>query len=141
MARYVEDRVLTLPIIAGVDWYDPAIVPMPLGDPQAVTLQGLRVALYTNNGIMAATPDTAAAGHRAATALTAAGALVHEDRPAILERAEELVNNLWASDGDAWVRRRLQQAGTTAIHPRLQKRLEEARPLSRDPLGSVWCGR
>jgi amidase len=79
----VEDLVLTLPIIAGVDWSDPAIVPMPLGDPQAVPLKDLRVALYTDNGLMAATPDTVAAVHRAATALTEAGAWVHEDRPAV----------------------------------------------------------
>jgi len=31
MARYVEDLILTLPIIAAVDWRDPAIIPMPLG--------------------------------------------------------------------------------------------------------------
>jgi amidase len=44
LARYVEDLALILPILAGVDWSDPAIVPMPLGDPQAVPLKGLRVA-------------------------------------------------------------------------------------------------
>ena len=30
MARYVEDLILTLPIISGADWIDPAIVDMPL---------------------------------------------------------------------------------------------------------------
>jgi amidase len=130
LARYVEDLVLTLPLICGPDWQDPAMVPMPLGNPQAVTVRGLRVALYTDNGVMAVTPDTAAAVHRAATALTEAGAVVHEDRPAMLERAEALYNNLPDADGRAWVRRLLQRAGTTAIHPQLQKRLEDARPLS-----------
>jgi amidase len=130
LARYVEDLVLTLPIIAGVDWSDPAIVPMPLGDPQTVPLKGLRVARYTDNGILAATPDTVAAVHRAATALTEAGAWVHDDRPALLEQAEALYNTLSDADGRAWVRRLLQQAGTTAAHPRLQQRLEDAKPLS-----------
>jgi amidase len=130
LARYVEDLVLTLPLIAGVDWSDPAVVPMPLGDPQTVPLKGLRVARYTDNGLMAATPDTVAAVHRAATALTEAGAWVHDDRPALLERAEALYNTLSDADGRAWVRRLLQQAGTTAIHPRLQQRLEDAKPLS-----------
>jgi amidase len=130
MARYVADLVLTLPLIAGVDWYDPAVVPMPLRQPQTVTLQGLRLAMHTHNGIMAATPETVAAVHRAAAALTEAGALVHEDRPAVLERTADLSNNLSASDGRAWVRRLLQQAGTQDVHPWLQKRLEEARPLS-----------
>jgi amidase len=137
LARYVEDLVLTFPIIAGVDWSDPAIVPMPLGDPQAVPLQGLRVAQYTDNGILAATPDTVAAVHRAATALTEAGALVHDDCPAGLERAAALYNTLSEGDGRAWVRRLLQQAGTTAIHPRLQQRLEDATPLRVDDFTAV----
>jgi amidase len=137
LARYVEDLVLTFPIMAGVDWSDPAIVPMPLGDPQAVSLQGLRVARYTDNGILAATPDTVAAIHLAATALTEAGALVHDDRPAGLERAAALYNTLSEGDGRAWVRRLLQQAGTTAIHPRLQQRLEDATPLRVDDFTAV----
>jgi amidase len=129
LARSVEDLGLILPIIAGVDWCDPAIVPMPLGDPQAVSLQGLRVARYTDNGLLAPTSETVAAVQRAATALTEAGAHVHDDRPPLLERAEALYNALSDADGRAWVRRLLQQAGTTAVHPRLQQRLEEARPL------------
>jgi amidase len=129
LARSVEDLGLILPIIAGVDWCDPAIVPMPLGDPQAVSLQGLRVALYTDNGILAATADTVAAVQGAATALTEAGARVHDDRPPLLEQVEAVYNALSDADGRAWVRRLLQRAGTTAIHPRLQQRLEAATPL------------
>ena len=45
----MSDSLLTLPIIAGVDWRDPAIVPMPLGDPKAVNITGLRIAMYTDN--------------------------------------------------------------------------------------------
>ncbi len=130
MARYVEDLALTLPIIAGVDWRDPAIVPMPLGDPNAIGLKGLRVAMHTHNGVMAPTLETAAAVQAAAEALAQAGADVQEDRPAILEQTAELSNNLSGSDGRAWVRRLLEQAGTTEIHPWLRRRLEEARPLS-----------
>src|SRR5206468_535876 len=32
MARFVDDLILTLPLVAGVDWRDPAIVPAPLYD-------------------------------------------------------------------------------------------------------------
>lgn len=49
MARYVEDLALALPIISGPDWRDPAIVPMPLGDPGAIDLKSLRVAVHTCN--------------------------------------------------------------------------------------------
>src|SRR2546426_11277021 len=58
MARYVEDLILTLPILAGVDWRDPATIPMPLDDPRNVELKSLRVAFYTDNGIMSPTHET-----------------------------------------------------------------------------------
>ena len=127
LARYVEDLSLILPIIAGVDWRDPAIVPMPLGDPKAVSITGLRVAMYTDNGIMSPTPETAAAVHAAAAALVEAGARLEADRPALLERTADLANNLSGGDGRAWVRRLLQRAGTTEVHPLLQQRFDEAK--------------
>src|SRR5215813_7308318 len=46
LARRVEDLKLILPIIAGPDYIDAAIVPMPLGNPDSVNLRGLRVAFY-----------------------------------------------------------------------------------------------
>lgn len=129
MARYVADLWLPLSIMAGVDWRDPAIVPMPLGNPHNVRLQGLRVAMHTDNGIMTPTPETIAVVHQAGAALSAAGLVVTEDRPAVLSRAMDLANALSSADGRAWVRRLLLQSGTTAIHPWLQRRLEEARAL------------
>jgi hypothetical protein len=64
MARFVEDLILTLPIIAGIDWCDPSVVPMPLGDPRAVNLGSLRLAFHTDNGIASATSDTVAVINR-----------------------------------------------------------------------------
>ena len=58
MARYVEDLILTLPILAGVDWRDPATIPMPLGESRDVELKSLRVAFYTDNGILTPTFET-----------------------------------------------------------------------------------
>lgn len=127
MARFVEDLALTLPIIAGVDWRDPAIVPMPLGAPQAVNLRRLRVAMHTDNGIKTPTPEIVAAVQAAAAALTEAGMTVVEDRPAALARAADLANNLSSADGRAWTRRLLDKAGTTELHPWLQRRIAEAR--------------
>ncbi len=129
LARYVADLSLILPIIAGIDWRDPAIVPMPLGDPKAISIQGLRVAMHTDNGIMAPTPETAAAVRAAAVALAEAGARVEEDRPAMLEGTADLANNLSGGDGRAWVRRLLQHAGTVEIHPLLQRRFDEAKTI------------
>ena len=36
LARFVEDLALVLPVISGIDRQDTAIVPMPLGDPEAI---------------------------------------------------------------------------------------------------------
>jgi amidase len=130
MARYVEDLRLILPIIAGVDGIDPGIVPMPLTEPQQVNLQGLRVAVHTDNGIKTPTPEISAAVRSAAQALAAAGLAVTEDRPAALPRTFELSRQLSGGDGRAWVRRLLAQAGTSTIHPWLQRRLDESQPLS-----------
>jgi amidase len=129
MARYVEDLILTLPIIAGVDWRDPGIVPMPLGDPDAVDLRSLRVAMHTDNGIKTPTPEIAAAVQTAAAVLADAGIAITADRPVALARAFELSSQLSGGDGRAWVRRLLSKAGTTAIHPWLIRRLDEAQPL------------
>jgi amidase len=52
MARFVEDLRLLLPIICGPDWRDPAVVPMPLGDPSDVEIQNLRIAVHTDNGVL-----------------------------------------------------------------------------------------
>ena len=128
-ARYVEDLKLTLPIIAGVDSWDPAIVPMPLGDPEALDLKSLRVAVHTNNGIMKPTPETADAVNRAALALEDIGIAVQEDLPEAIVGSAELSNSRSGADGRAWVRRLLDRAGTTEVHPWLQKRLDESEPM------------
>src|SRR5215831_6764265 len=78
MARYVEDLILTLPILSGVDWRDPAIVPMPLDDAGKVELKNLRVAFYTENGIIAPTPETSEIVRNVVHALEDAGMVVEE---------------------------------------------------------------
>lgn len=112
MARYVEDLITALPIIAGLDWRDPHVVEMPLGDPDEVSLEGLRVAFHTDNGIRTPTRETNLVVRRTANALSAAGAAVEEGRPPGLEEANEVTNRLWYPDGGAWVQRMLDAAGT-----------------------------
>jgi amidase len=128
MARYVEDLALTLPILAGVDWRDPATIPMPLADPSAVELKHLRVAFYTENGIMTTTSETIEAVQTAVHALANAGARVEEAQPEGIEQSYELFRDLFAADGGAGVQRLLQMAGTTEIHPFLQQFGELLRP-------------
>ncbi len=81
MARHVEDLALVLPIIAGPDGVDPTVVPASLGDPNTVTLRGLRVAFHTDNGLYPATSETVETVRNAAYALADAGLSVTEDCP------------------------------------------------------------
>jgi amidase len=87
MARYVDDLAPLLRIIAGPDNVDPAVVPMPLADPDEVDLSALRVAFYTNDGISDPTGETQTVVTTAANALAGTGASVEEGRPPGLERA------------------------------------------------------
>ncbi len=128
MARYVEDLILTLPILSGVDWRDPAIVPMPLDDAGKVELKNLRVAFYTENGILAPTPETIETVRSAVHALDDAGTVVMEARPADIEQSYALFRDLFAADGGAGVQRLLQTAGTTEVHPFVQQFGELLRP-------------
>jgi amidase len=113
MARCVDDLSLLLPLIAGPDWIDPAIVPMPLGNPGAVNLKGLRIAFHTDNGVLAPTQETVATVRTAAQALAEGGTLVEEARPEGIEQIYELAMGLYFADGGAAIWRLLQEAGTT----------------------------
>jgi amidase len=130
MARYVEDLILTLPILSGVDGRDSATVPMPLDDPGNVELKSLRVAFYTDNGIMTPTPETIGIVRSAVNALADAGAFVEEARPADIEQSYMFFRDLFAADGGAGVQRLLQTAGTTEIHPFVQQFSEMLRPYA-----------
>ena len=129
MARFVEDLFEPLRVIAGPDWPDPAMVPMPMGDPDEVDVTTLRIAVHTDNGIMTPTPETVRAVEAAAAALADLGVSVETDVPKALEMSPGLSNKLSAGDGRASVRRLLQAAGTTETHPWLSRRMEEAEPM------------
>jgi len=111
--RYVDDLVLLLPILAGPDNIDPAIVPMPLGDPAAVELGSLRVGFHVDNGISTPTPETQAVVRAAADALDETGARIDESRPDGIEESLTLGMGVFGADGRAAVRRLLRNAGTT----------------------------
>jgi amidase len=130
MARYVEDLALTLPILSGVDWRDPATVPMPLDDPRKVQLKGLRIAFYTDNGIQTPTAETIAAVRTAVHAVADACMVVEEARPTGIEQSYELFRDLFAADGGAGVQRLLQVVGTSDIHPFVQQFGEMMRPYA-----------
>jgi amidase len=112
MARYVDDLILLLPIIAGPDNIDPGIVPMPLGNPAEVQVAGLRVAFHTDNGLATPTAETADTIRQAAQALEVTGAAVEERRPDGVEQTLDLLP-IYFWDDRAAVTRILRAAGTT----------------------------
>lgn len=118
MARFVEDLILALPIIAGVDWLDPTVIPMPLGDPRAVELKALRVSFHTDNGVFSLTPETVDAVKNVAQALSEAGMAVTEDRPNGLEEMVEIAANLQSANKAVHQREIFSEfAGSTEIQP------------------------
>ena len=127
MARYVEDLIMILPIIAGVDWHDPAIVPMNVGDPADVDFEGLRIAFHTDNGIVTPIPEIRESVEAAAKALDHAGLSVLEARPSGIEQAPELFFGLMQGDGGAGIQKLLRMYGTDEPHPWIQDLIEQAK--------------
>lgn len=117
IARSVDDLSLILPILAGPDWRDASIVPIPLGDPSRVALKGLRIAMHTDNGARAPHAEVARVVAAAAKALESGGANVESKRPAALDDVLQMDDDLYRADGAASLRRLLAQCGTTEPGP------------------------
>jgi amidase len=97
MSRWIEDLGPVLAIIAGVDWHDSGVVPMPLADAGDVELRGLRVAFYADDGTAPPTPETAQAVQDAARALAGAGAVIEETRLPHLDQMWDITLRYWRS--------------------------------------------
>lgn len=127
-ARYVDDIALVLPILAGVDGQDPSTVPMPLKDPTDVDLKALRIAFYTDNGIISPRQDVAEVIINAAKALSRAVALVSETRPPLEKESfgklEEIL--YYGGDRGAWLKQRMTNMEVTKTTSPFQEVLARA---------------
>jgi amidase len=112
MARFVEDLILALSLVAGVDGQDPHAAPAPLLDPARVDVRTLRAVFFTANPRRAPTPETVKAVETASAALRAAGARVEPQAPPGIDDATAVWHTVVNADGGAWLRRLLQAAGT-----------------------------
>jgi fatty acid amide hydrolase 2 len=74
LARRAEDLMPLLRIMAGADRQDPLVVPIELGDPSAVSLDGLSVTVVEDSSIRPVGRDLRDARERAQGALASAGA-------------------------------------------------------------------
>jgi amidase len=95
MTRSVEDLALALRLMAGPDGRDPSGVPVRVGDPGAVRIGDLRVAVYTEMPGVSASPGVVAAVRAACDALAAAGATAEEDAPPRLDESLPISEAYW----------------------------------------------
>lgn len=112
ITRSVKDLSYILPVISGPDGIDPSIIPMPLGNPENVTLRQLKIAFHTDNGVLAPSDDTSGAVTRAASILAADGIAVDENKPEGIGQSYGIMMDLFAADGGASIRRLLRESGT-----------------------------
>jgi amidase len=123
IARKVADLALALPIIAGPDFRDYSIVDMPLGDPKAVTIKGLKVAFFDDDGAATPTKEILAAVRDSAKAFSDAGVKIEENRPPDAAKAASVYFDMSRGDGGAGTRAFLQSIGSDPISPLLEKAL------------------
>lgn len=120
MARRVEDLWTMMPILLGPDGADRTVVPMPFQGRVDHALPKLRVAFFTDNGILAADADTAATVKAAATALADVVQCIEERRPPMVERSYDLEMELLGVDGGDGLRAFAQSIGSRRTHPLLE---------------------
>lgn len=112
LARSVDDLTLLLGLMAGPDGRDPHAVPASMGDPSAVSLKDMKIAVYTDGGGMATSRPVVDAVNTAAKILEDAGASIDEARPDGIEDTLTLFMGFLFGDGGAGLRATLKAMGT-----------------------------
>src|SRR2546430_6047657 len=95
LARHVDDLGLALRIIAGVDWQDASVMPVPLTDMAEAQVAGTRVALHIDHPGFTPDPDVVATTRAAARVLSDAGLRVEETSPPGLEDVYPITLDYW----------------------------------------------
>ncbi len=125
LARRVEDLNLITSIIAGPDYKDAAMIPIPWRDPVSVEVKALRIGFYAENGVAEVTPETIAIVKQAATYFAELGCPVKEDFPkAIIMELEEIRSKLSPASGPSLLRL-AEKWGTKAISPTILTRAKQ----------------
>lgn len=95
LARSVDDLALLLPIIAGVDYQDAGVIPMPWRNPAAVHPEKLRVAYFTADPLSAVSNEIRHAVGASAQALARARVTVEQARPTDFVAAGREIDAFW----------------------------------------------
>lgn len=128
MARYIEDLILTLPIIAGPDEHDSNAAPVILRDPAKVDLKSLRIAFHTDNGVHEVCNETIETVQNAVRALSNDVARVREDCPTPIKEVYNFIAELyfWGGDRGQWLLNLMNIIQAAEPDPLLQKFIKNA---------------
>lgn len=96
---------------------------MPLLDPKAVTLSGLKLAFFDDDGGATPTKEIIAAVRDSAKAFMDAGLKVEEKRPPDAEKAATVYHDMSRGDGGTGTRAFLKSIGSDPISPLFEKAL------------------
>lgn len=111
LARTVRDLALCMTALDPVrQWReDPSVPPLPVGDPAAVALRGLRIGVCEDDGFLTPAPSIQRAVRAAAQALRDAGATLVPYQPAQVKELLHLWFRVISSDGGVTLRGQLQR--------------------------------
>lgn len=110
LAKNVHDLNLLLNIISGTDNIDPYIYPVAMANYGKVDLKKLRMAFFTDNGVVKPSEDTFQMIKNIAKMISGAGFNISEDIPKGIGESAMLRSYLTTGE---WMRRKLDQYGTT----------------------------
>lgn len=124
LARYIDDLIYTFPLLVGEDWVDPYILPYSFGDPNAVDLNQLNVAFYTDDGVSKPSNETETLINDVVKALAGNGMMIEQDCPEAQARIYDIYFNLlWQYFGvDATDI--FESVGTETISPLVQQLID-----------------
>ncbi|HQS83891.1 MAG: hypothetical protein B7Y25_03105 [Alphaproteobacteria bacterium 16-39-46] len=100
MTRYVEDLKLSLPILAGYNFKDPTSLPMQINSFNNLNIKNLRVAVFTDNGIIKPNTDVCSVIENVAEFFSDQGCSLARVFPPNIERTFELFWKVYFRKGD-----------------------------------------
>ena len=142
LARRAEDLATVLRIVAGPDGEDESVTAVELGDPDDVSIEGLRVVVSESGTLGPTSRELAGARERAAGALASAGARLERVSTKSMRRALELFLNTLQAEAGVTARDLLATAGSEPLT--LRAALRRGGPhtvATRMTLGAEWLGR
>ena len=109
MARTVADLDLAMQVLAapGLEKLDPKIPPVPWPDRNAVSIEGLRIGVFEDDGYWPASPALRRAVREAAEILTERGAIVEPFADPDPEAATRFYFSFLTADGVRWPKKLL----------------------------------